>query len=138
MRLSASAPIGNSRPAPDARTSCLGGRCCVSHWSQFVSDDLVLRLYGPPTILRCVCCGIRYERGQFRCCAPATHMASHNWLAMNCPTCHKCARHCACPDKQDRLGKGPLASMAAEFVKDPPGFIDRALNSRVIPFPPRG
>lgn len=73
--------------------------------------------------LRCMCCKTRYIRGSFRCCAPPGGMASHNWLAMSCPMpanggCGKCAKHCECPNKVARLGKGPLASLGAQFLKE--------------------
>lgn len=54
--------------------------------------------------LTCYCCGQRYERGKYRCCAAPPNMASHNWLAKHCRQCvggdplrSHCPRHCTCP-----------------------------------------
>lgn len=69
------------------------------------------KLANRPT-LTCACCGTRYRRGEWKCCAPAGGMSSHNWsLAWHdgCPTAdaadgpgkRKCPRHCRCPRKPD-------------------------------------
>lgn len=52
-------------------------------------------------------------------------MASHYWLEMLCPMpnpehpelggCGKCARHCRCPKREERLKPGPLADLARRF-----------------------
>ena len=71
---------------------------------------------------RCRCCGDAYVRGQFKCCAPQSGMASHRWLELACKKledggCGKCFRHCTCPDKNLRLGKGPLADEARRMYQ---------------------
>lgn len=72
--------------------------------------------------LRCCCCKTVYTRGQFSCCAPPGGMSSHHWLALSCPMpphgCGQCAKHCQCPNKAERLGKGPLASLAESFIAE--------------------
>lgn len=83
-------------------------------------DDPAL---GQPRTLRCMCCKVLYRRGEFRCCAPPKGMASHVWLGLTCPMpdqggCGKCARHCQCPSKADRVGTGPLAILAADVLQD--------------------
>lgn len=49
----------------------------------------------------CYCCGTKYERGKWRCCAPPKNMASHVWLERWCRGCgpanaRRCPRHCTC------------------------------------------
>ncbi len=72
--------------------------------------------------LTCFCCGTTYTQGQFRCCAPPNGMPSHKWLALTCPMaphgCGKCAQHCQCPSKAERLGRGPLATLAQAWLEE--------------------
>jgi hypothetical protein len=91
-------------------------------WFHLVPDAVLLRRLQPRPMRRCVCCGERYERGRFRCCAPPNGMASQVWLSWTCPPpshggCGCCPRHCACPTKAARLGPGPLAYLAAQYAK---------------------
>jgi len=57
-------------------------------------------------------------------------MPSQRWLALACPMpsdggCGKCATHCQCPSKAQRLGEGPLAKFGRQFLADPQAFLDR-------------
>jgi hypothetical protein len=91
-------------------------------WYHLVPDPVVLKRLGQRRELRCMCCKTRYRRGEFRCCAPPNGMASRNWLAMGCPDppkgCGKCAKHCVCPNREQRLG--PLAELARSFMEKLP------------------
>jgi hypothetical protein len=83
-------------------------------------DDPVL---GQPKTLRCMCCKTLYRKGEFACCAPPNGMTSQNWLSLSCPMpdqggCGKCARHCQCPNKAERIGQGPLAQLGAQFLAE--------------------
>jgi hypothetical protein len=86
-----------------------------------VPDEVVLRGLGQRRDLRCMCCGTAYRRGEFRCCAPPNGMRSEVWLEGYCPTpkqggCGKCPHHCLCPNKGERLGRGPLKHLCDEFM----------------------
>lgn len=86
-----------------------------------VPDEVVLRRLGQRRTFHCLCCGARYLRGAFTCCAPPAGMASHVWLGLSCwaeDGCKKCARHCECPNKAERLGQGPLASLGKAFLEE--------------------
>lgn len=90
-------------------------------WYHLVPDEIVVKRFTARGSLKCLCCGTEYLRGQFRCCVPPAGMASQYWLALSCPMpdqggCGKCAHHCECPNKRARLGKGPLANLAEEFL----------------------
>lgn len=90
------------------------------NWYHLVPDSVVLKALGDRPVMRCMCCGTTYKRGQFTCCAPPKGMASHTWLSLSCwdeTGCGKCARHCQCPNKAERLGKGPLAGLCKEFLE---------------------
>lgn len=96
------------------------GREPWAHW-HLVDDDVIARRLEPRPEIRCVCCGTRYLRGSFACCAPPKGMASHVWLELSCRGtggCGKCARHCQCPTKAARLGQGPLAGLARDFLAE--------------------
>lgn len=82
-----------------------------------VPDAVVLRgLAQQRQMFYCFCCREIYQRGSFRCCAPPHGMTSSKWRELRCPECSKCARHCQCPSKAQRLGEGPLASIARKFM----------------------
>lgn len=89
-------------------------------WYHLVPDEVVLKGLGQRKTLRCMCCKQEYKQGQFRCCAPPNGMASHHWLALDCPDpphgCGKCAHHCECPTKAARLAEGPLARLGREYL----------------------
>lgn len=77
--------------------------------------------------LHCYCCGEPYVAGQFRCCATPNGMSSQRWLSLACPMapdgCGKCAKHCACPNKAERIGEGPLAKFGRQFLENPQLFV---------------
>ena len=90
-------------------------------WQHLVPDAVRLRSSTKPATLSCQCCGVRYERGKFVCCAPSKGMLSHNWFALSCwgeGGCGKCVRHCVCPDKAERIGAGPLRQLAARVASE--------------------
>lgn len=99
-------------------------------WYHLVPDAVMVRRLESRPMLRCVCCGTRYTRGSFTCCAAPHGMASHHWLALSCPDpphgCGKCAHHCQCANKAARIGEGPLARFGREFLTDIQRFIQRA------------
>jgi hypothetical protein len=72
--------------------------------TRFVPDGILAKPTQPTPIFVCYCCGERYLRGHFRCCAPPANMASHVWLGKHCRQCaddstglrSKCPRHCTC------------------------------------------
>lgn len=87
-----------------------------------VPDAVVLKRLGQRPMLRCCCCGEQYPRGSFKCCAPPPGMRSDYWLELACPMpanggCGKCARHCQCPRKAERMKPGPLADLAKSFLE---------------------
>lgn len=54
-----------------------------------------------PHVLTCACCGERYERGHWTCCAPPSGMKSQYWLELchyrfDDGGCGKCPWHCQC------------------------------------------
>ncbi len=72
-------------------------------------------------ILTCYCCGERYERGMFRCCAPPKGTPSHVWLGQHCTICRpspertRCPRHCICEVRTPiERGIRPLAELAEQ------------------------
>lgn len=86
-----------------------------------VPDSVVMKgLAQQQQTFHCFCCGGTYQRGLFTCCAPPKNMNSSKWREMRCPhkSCGKCVRHCQCPDKQQRLGEGPLAYLCRNFVEN--------------------
>jgi hypothetical protein len=90
-------------------------------WYHLVPDSVVLTGLGQRRTLTCHCCGTRYDVGKFTCCAPPKGMASHVWLSLSCwaeDGCKKCARHCQCPTKAERLGTGPLAQLGKQFLAE--------------------
>jgi hypothetical protein len=63
--------------------------------------------WGNRQALTCACCGQRYPRGQWTCCAPPGGMSMANWLPRwceHCPTAgaakgpgqRRCPHHCGC------------------------------------------
>jgi hypothetical protein len=58
-------------------------------------------------VFTCFCCGEKYRRGEWRCCAPIGGMNPQAWMAKAhraCPTSlvqgpgdTRCAKHCRCP-----------------------------------------
>lgn len=88
-----------------------------------VPDPVVLKGLDQKRTLTCFCCKASYQVGRFACCAPPQGMASHVWLGLSCwdeGGCGQCARHCQCPSKADRLGKGPLANLCQQFLETHP------------------
>lgn len=87
-----------------------------------VPDSVVMRMLGQRQKMRCMCCKEWYERGRFTCCAPPNGMRTDKWMSLTCPDpprgCGKCIRHCECESKKERLGKGPLASLAQAFLAE--------------------
>jgi hypothetical protein len=68
-------------------------------------------------LLTCSCCGTKYARGQWNCCAPPTTVKPEAWMAQwheGCPTAivdgpgtRVCPRHCRC-ERVDADGQLPL------------------------------
>lgn len=86
--------------------------------------------WGDRPTLTCTCCGERYRRKEWKCCAPQGGMASVNWFELwheDCPTAdaaegtgkRKCPRHCRC-ERVTPSGNLPLprANLTPADVKD--------------------
>ncbi len=74
-----------------------------------------------PETLTCYCCGSTYTRGSFQCCQRPNGMRGDKWQSLWCPSvesggCGRCPRHCHCPSKVERLGKGPLIPLLQQFL----------------------
>lgn len=83
-------------------------------------------------LIRCFCCGERYVRGAWKCCAPPNGQKWAAWSRQwheDCPTAEmaegagkrKCPRHCRCERQLDGKGNLPLpraAGITPTNVKD--------------------
>lgn len=77
----------------------------------------------PPQMLHCLCCGERYERGRFRCCAPPAGMKPHHWLLQHCKAkeaggCGKCARHCVCGGAREQAPVSEFAQWLEQMRQE--------------------
>lgn len=72
--------------------------------------------------LTCACCGQRYRRGEWICCAPPGGMATGAWFATWHDVCasasaptgpgtRKCPRHCRCPRRKPENNLPSVASV---------------------------
>jgi hypothetical protein len=92
--------------------------------------------WGNRPTLTCACCGERYRRGEWKCCAPQGGMASAIWFRQwhhDCPTAdaaegpgkRKCPKHCRCPRQPDGnlVAAAPLTieetKVAVEKIRHP-------------------
>jgi hypothetical protein len=94
----------------------------TDNWYHLVPDDVVMKRLGQRRRMWCMCCRTEYDRGKFVCCAPPNGMKSEHWLSLSCPDppkgCGKCAKHCQCPSKAERIGEGPLAGLGRQFLEE--------------------
>lgn len=78
--------------------------------------------WGDRPTFRCFCCGDRYRRGEWKCCAPPNGQNPQAWMStwhLDCPTAdsaegagkRKCPRHCRC-EKLDARGNLPIPRAA--------------------------